>query len=120
MMYHWLMNYLIVLQRELERCCDVVLHVAQRQYQAHRCVLAACSPYFDSIFKGKGYPVFENNDQRKFSVDIKFLFTISSVHVSFKTPSSKQNGERTTHYKFSRSISIPVSFVLHVYWYSGN
>uniref|UniRef100_A0A0P4W956 BTB domain-containing protein n=1 Tax=Scylla olivacea TaxID=85551 RepID=A0A0P4W956_SCYOL len=38
-------------QRELVRCCDVVLHVAGNQFQAHRCVLAACSPYFDSIFK---------------------------------------------------------------------
>ncbi|XP_050737947.1 uncharacterized protein LOC127009179 isoform X2 [Eriocheir sinensis] len=38
-------------QRELMRCCDVILHVAGNQFQAHRCVLAACSPYFDSIFK---------------------------------------------------------------------
>ena len=41
-------------QREQERCCDVIIYVAGENFQAHKCVLAACSPYFDSMFKGRG------------------------------------------------------------------
>ncbi|XP_054709703.1 GDNF-inducible zinc finger protein 1-like [Uloborus diversus] len=38
-------------QREAARFCDVVLHVQGQKFQAHRNVLAACSPYFDSVLK---------------------------------------------------------------------
>ena len=38
-------------QREQNAFCDVILHVQGEQFEAHRCVLAACSKYFQSVFK---------------------------------------------------------------------
>lgn len=40
-------------QRELVRCCDMILYVNKKKFYAHRCVLSACSPYFDSVLKGE-------------------------------------------------------------------
>ncbi|XP_053297582.1 zinc finger and BTB domain-containing protein 21 [Pleuronectes platessa] len=37
-------------QRLRGKMCDVVLVVADQRYQAHKCVLAACSEYFQSLF----------------------------------------------------------------------
>ena len=39
------------MQREQGRYCDLVLSIQGRQFPAHRCVLASCSPWFDSRLK---------------------------------------------------------------------
>ena len=38
-------------QREEEKFCDVILHVQDREFPAHRNVLSACSAYFESVLK---------------------------------------------------------------------
>ncbi|XP_053641460.2 uncharacterized protein [Cherax quadricarinatus] len=66
-------------QRELVRCCDVILHVAGKQFQAHRCVLAACSPYFDSIFKAsktvKEQLTINSQDPEVFRCLLAYMYT---------------------------------------------
>ncbi|KAK4317617.1 hypothetical protein Pmani_011323 [Petrolisthes manimaculis] len=66
-------------QRELMRCCDVILHVAGHQFQAHRCVLAACSPYFDSIFKAsktvKEQLTVSSQDPEVFQCLLAYMYT---------------------------------------------
>ncbi|XP_077993903.1 kelch-like protein 11 [Glandiceps talaboti] len=38
-------------QKDSEVLCDMTLTVGGQQFKAHRCVLAACSPYFESLFR---------------------------------------------------------------------
>lgn len=39
----------LCIQRDLRNYCDVILHVDDKQHLAHRNVLAACSPYLESV-----------------------------------------------------------------------
>ncbi len=39
------------MQREQGRFCDLALSIQGRTFSAHRCVLASCSPWFDSRLK---------------------------------------------------------------------
>ena len=36
-------------QKDVNRFCDAVFSVNNKEYTAHRCVLAACSPYFETM-----------------------------------------------------------------------
>lgn len=42
----------LVAMREENRLCDVVVNVGELSINAHRAVLAACSPYFEAMFSG--------------------------------------------------------------------
>jgi len=39
-------------QREARRFCDVTIHIDGVNFSAHRAVLAACSPYFETLLDG--------------------------------------------------------------------
>jgi hypothetical protein len=65
-------------QRDTGRFCDVVFHVHSIEFLAHRCVLAACSPYFDSVLDlnrcGKEHLTI-SADWKIFSELIDFIYT---------------------------------------------
>ena len=43
----------LIEMRDLKKLCDVVIHVGDLTVNAHRVVLAACSPYFTAMFSGE-------------------------------------------------------------------
>ncbi|XP_064633720.1 uncharacterized protein LOC135491669 [Lineus longissimus] len=66
------------IQRDTGRFCDVVFHVHSIEFLAHRCILAACSPYFDSVLDlnryGKEHLTI-SADWKIFSELIDFIYT---------------------------------------------
>ena len=43
----------LIEMRDSKKLCDVIIHVGELTVNAHRVVLAACSPYFTAMFSGE-------------------------------------------------------------------
>lgn len=72
-------------QQERGRFCDIVLHVQGRRYRAHRSVLAASSPYFDSILRmqkaGVEHLSISCHNQAAFQSFLRYMYSgCVSVH----------------------------------------
>lgn len=71
--------------RKTNRLCDVVVKVADLSLNAHRVILAACSPYFNAMFSGdnlesqKGVVTFKEVDPDAIQSLIDFCYTSSLV-----------------------------------------
>ena len=78
------------LQKESGRFCDVVFHVQNRLYLAHRNVLAACSPYFDSVLKtnrvAKEHLTVQCQNEEVFQALLDYMYTGNMVIPKQKVP----------------------------------
>ena len=65
-------------QKDNSRFCDVVFHLQDTQYHAHRNILAACSPYFESMLKmkdGKEHMSVNCNQHHVFDILLTYVYT---------------------------------------------
>ena len=62
-------------QREQNELCDVCITCSDGSLYAHRCVLAALSPYFKALFTGM---MFQHVDSNEYTADLS-EFSMSSV-----------------------------------------
>ena len=63
-------------QREERKLCDVTLKIEDEVFPAHRCVLAAASPYFRSMFEEYNFTESRNEEVQLHSVDTSALTAI--------------------------------------------
>jgi zinc finger protein, putative len=66
-------------QREMGKFCDIVLHVQGKRFPAHRSVLAASSPYFESVLKNHRVTKEEItigwHDVKTFEILLDYMYT---------------------------------------------
>ncbi|RWS19626.1 zinc finger and BTB domain-containing protein 24-like protein [Leptotrombidium deliense] len=66
-------------QREEGKFCDIVLHVQSKLFPAHRSVLAASSPYFESVLKNHRVTKEEINigwhDVKSFEILLDYMYS---------------------------------------------
>ena len=69
----------IRMQKDKGRFCDVIFHLKDQEYLAHRNVLAACSPYFDSMLKmnkvAKEHMTINCADNKVFEMVLDYVYT---------------------------------------------
>ena len=69
----------IRMQKDKGRFCDVIFHLKDQEYLAHRNVLAACSPYFDSMLKmnkvAKEHMTINCTDHKVFEMLLDYVYT---------------------------------------------
>ena len=69
----------IRIQKDKGRFCDVIFHLKDQEFLAHRNVLAACSPYFDSMLKmnkvAKEHMTINCTDHKVFEMLLQYVYT---------------------------------------------